>query len=190
MSENKVTKEEIRKSVDDMVLSFKLMIAATEHGEPGTGDLLVEVLVEELMKLHSAGANCGAVFCSGCCDEDTPCCAVESDPACDDTENHTCDESCDNDNESDLEVGCGLTFGSALGLAKMGRKISRKGWNGKGQFVFLADDLQFHTAADLSCLEGEVYVHGALVFCGTSGIQVGWLASQSDMLSEDWFVMD
>ena len=194
MSEKKVKKEEVRESVDSMVLSFKLMIAAAEHGKPGTGDMLVEVLVEELMKLHSAGANCGALFCSGCCDEDTPCCAGEPDPACDEPENHTCDtcsEDCEACDESSLEVGSGLTFGSALELAKMGRKISRKGWNGKGQFVFLVDDLEFHTAADISCFKKEgVFVHGALAFSGTSGIQVGWLASQSDMLSDDWFVMD
>ena len=32
--------------------------------------------------------------------------------------------------------------------------------------------------------------NNAIVFYGTSGIQVGWLASQSDMLSEDWRVVD
>lgn len=30
----------------------------------------------------------------------------------------------------------------------------------------------------------------AIAFVGTSGVQIGWLASQADMLSEDWYVFD
>ena len=34
--------------------------------------------------------------------------------------------------------------------------------------------------------KGEVIGNMAIAFCGTSGVQMGWLASQADMLSEDW----
>lgn len=33
-------------------------------------------------------------------------------------------------------------------------------------------------------------IRNAIAFHGTSGIQLGWLASQSDMLFEDWIIMD
>lgn len=181
-------KAEIRESVGDMVLAVKVAKVTMDHGEPGTGDLMVEVLVEELLQLHSTHSKCEMVLCNGCCDEDTPCCATEGDTCGEESDG--CDRDAYDRNTCDSERTDRLTFGRALEYAKRGRKISRKGWNGKGQFVFVADDLEFHTDADLSQLEGEVYVHDALVFCGISGIQVGWLASQADMLSEDWFVME
>lgn len=59
----------------------------------------------------------------------------------------------------------GLPFGLAIEAAKMGKKIARAGWNGKNQY-------------------------GALAFVGTSGVQLGWLASQADMLAEDWMIVE
>jgi len=84
-----------------------------------------------------------------------------------------------------------MTFGCALEAAKKGCKISRRGWNGKGQYVFLVDGIEFHTNADLSDLDGQdVEVHDAMAIKTTSGvIQVGWLASQSDMLADDWVIV-
>ena len=84
-----------------------------------------------------------------------------------------------------------MTFGVALEAARKGAKISRKGWNGKGQYVFLVDGIELHTEADLSDLAGQdVTVHEALAIKTTAGvIQVGWLASQSDMLADDWMIV-
>ena len=83
-----------------------------------------------------------------------------------------------------------MNFGLALEAAKMGKKIARDGWNGKDQYVFLVKDLEFRTDADLSAYNGEqVFVHDALAFMGTHGLQVGWLASQADMLSDDWRIV-
>lgn len=90
-----------------------------------------------------------------------------------------------------------FNFGEALKYLKRGFKVSRKNWNGKNQYVFLAKDIGFVTEADLSDLnpkrieeyteENIVHVPDCLAI-RTAGrkIQLGWLASQADMLAEDW----
>ena len=87
-----------------------------------------------------------------------------------------------------------MNFGEALEFVKAGARIARKNWNGKGQYVFLADDVEFHTDADISEFYGNpdgVYVSAVLVLRTAQGnMQVGWLATQSDMLSEDWYIVD
>ena len=87
-----------------------------------------------------------------------------------------------------------MNFGLALEAAKKGYRIARHGWNGEDQYVFLADDVEFHTDADISEFEGAtgiVYVADVLVLRTVQGnMQPGWLASQADMLAEDWFIVD
>lgn len=86
----------------------------------------------------------------------------------------------------------GMNFGLALEAAKMGKRIARKNWNGKNQYVFLATDVDFHTDADLSAFADKfVTVHDALVIKTSQDVfQPGWLASQSDMLADDWYIVD
>ena len=84
----------------------------------------------------------------------------------------------------------GMNFGLALEAAKLGKKISRAGWNGKDQYVFLADDVEFHTDADLGELKEDIEVSDILVIRTTRGLQPGWLATQSDMLAEDWMIVE
>lgn len=87
-----------------------------------------------------------------------------------------------------------MNFGLAIEAAKMGHRIARHGWNGNGMYVFLADDVEFHTDADISEFEGAadgVCVAKVLVLRTAQGdMQPGWLASQSDMLSDDWYIVD
>lgn len=84
-----------------------------------------------------------------------------------------------------------MTFGEALENLKQGKKITREGWNGKNQYLGIASNISF---IDLNGKEinstHETMGNKAIVFYGTSGIQVGWLASQSDLLSEDWKVIE
>lgn len=81
-----------------------------------------------------------------------------------------------------------FTFGEALRRMKQGKRVARKGWNGKGQYVFLADNREFHTDADISeFVDTGVHLWDAFAFRGNSGFQIGWLASQADMLGEDWY---
>jgi hypothetical protein len=81
----------------------------------------------------------------------------------------------------------GLTFGLAIEAAKKGCKIARKGWNGKGQHVEIASCICYKSPdGSVVNAEHEAIGNKALAFCGTSGVQMGWLASQADMLADDW----
>ena len=85
----------------------------------------------------------------------------------------------------------GLPFGLAIEAAKKGRKIQRAGWNGKGQYVELATGISCTNAAgDIVNVKHEAIGNAALAFVGTSGVQIGWLASQADMLADDWRIVD
>src|SRR5574344_1179182 len=44
-----------------------------------------------------------------------------------------------------------MSFGLAIEAMKKGKKVARRGWNGKGMFLFLGTDIELHTEADLSC---------------------------------------
>lgn len=84
-----------------------------------------------------------------------------------------------------------LTFGLAIEAAKKGKRIARKGWNGKGQYVELAKAISYEspTGAVVNA-EHDAIGNQALAFVGTSGVQMGWLASQADMLAEDWAIVE
>lgn len=82
-----------------------------------------------------------------------------------------------------------MTFGEAIAAVKKGAKISREGWNGKSQYIQIGTHVSFRLLDGTVINAGhETMGNAALVFYGTSGIQVGWLASQSDILSDDWYI--
>lgn len=82
-----------------------------------------------------------------------------------------------------------MTFGEAINKAKEGAKIARKGWNGKNQYVELATRISYmNVQGEVVNCEHEAIGNKALAFVGTSGVQIGWLASQADMLANDWEV--
>lgn len=78
-------------------------------------------------------------------------------------------------------------FGQAIEYVKLGFKVKRLGWNGKNQYIQLAIDISYKTIDNeiVNC-NHEAIGNAAIAFVGTSGIQIGWLASQADMLAEDW----
>lgn len=80
-----------------------------------------------------------------------------------------------------------MKFGEAIELMKKGKRVQRKGWNGKNQYIELATNISY-TNADNEVINAEHDAIGnkAIAFIGTSGVQMGWLASQADMLAEDW----
>lgn len=83
----------------------------------------------------------------------------------------------------------GLSFGLAIEAAKKGMKIARRGWNGKNQYVELAERISYENAAhEVINAKHEAIGNKALAFVGTSGVQLGWLASQADMLADDWMI--
>ena len=78
-------------------------------------------------------------------------------------------------------------FDYAIKRVKEGAKMKRAGWNGKEQYIELAENVSF-TRPDGTIVNVDHSNMGnmAIAFHGTSGVQLGWLASQADMLSEDW----
>ena len=80
-------------------------------------------------------------------------------------------------------------FGTAIQIMKQGGKVSRKGWNGKTQYIELASNISYvNTDRDIINCEHDAIGNQAIAFVGTSGVQMGWLASQADLLSEDWCI--
>ena len=80
-----------------------------------------------------------------------------------------------------------MDFGQAIKDVKAGKRIQREGWNGKNQYVELATCISYkNTKGEIVNANHDAIGNSALAFVGTSGVQLGWLASQSDMLAEDW----
>ncbi|MFV0420029.1 MAG: DUF2829 domain-containing protein [Dysgonomonas sp.] len=118
----------------------------------------------------------------------------------------------------ELQPGESGTFGQALESIKQGRLATRKGWNGKGMFIFMrpADEIRVDTVVNnvkslpysvkeyykqdmfdadgtpLQITDDDV-VKFAAYLCmkaADGSIVNGWLASQSDMLADDWMIFN
>lgn len=87
-----------------------------------------------------------------------------------------------------------MTFGDAIAALKAGKRVAREGWNGKGMFIFLVNGSTFAVNREplLSILgEGtQVQYHAHIDMKTAQGYIVPWLASQADMLSEDWELVE
>lgn len=83
-----------------------------------------------------------------------------------------------------------MNFGEVIEGLKKGRRYQRAGWNGKGMFVFLVPGSTFKVNREplLSIMgEGtEIEYHAHIDMKTAQGYVVPWLASQADMLAEDW----
>lgn len=100
--------------------------------------------------------------------------------------------------ESALHEGEEGTFGQAVESLKSGRKVARKGWNGKGMFLWLkpfamvksewCKDPMLKDIADRN--GGEIEALGTICMkTADNKILTGWLASQTDILSCDWVLV-
>lgn len=84
-----------------------------------------------------------------------------------------------------------MDFGEAIKKVKEGKQVQREGWNGKGQYIELATNISYvNTKKEVINAEHEAIGNKAIAFVGTSGVQLGWLASQADMLAEDWKIKE
>jgi hypothetical protein len=77
--------------------------------------------------------------------------------------------------------GGSMNFGQALDHLKAGGKVSRSGWNGAGLWL----ELQRPDANSKMTLP-YIYINYPLDAKTTPGAKVPWLASQTDMLADDW----
>jgi hypothetical protein len=74
-----------------------------------------------------------------------------------------------------------LCFAAALELLKVGKKLQREGWNGKGLWIELQRP-DAHSKMTLPYL----FLNYPADATNTPGARVPWLASQTDLLAEDW----
>ena len=77
-----------------------------------------------------------------------------------------------------------MNFGDALAVLKSGGKVARTGWNGAGLWL----ELQVPDAHSKMTLP-YIYINYPQDAKTTPGARVPWLASQTDMLAEDWSVV-
>lgn len=85
----------------------------------------------------------------------------------------------------------GMPFGAAIEAMKKGKRVARAGWNGKNQYIELANNISYTNSKGETINAHHAAIgNQAVAFVGTSGVQLGWLASQADMLAEDWKVCD
>lgn len=91
-----------------------------------------------------------------------------------------------------------MNFGQAIEALKQGKKVTRSGWNGKGMFLWLkpavtiksdwCKDPELKSLVDAN--GGEMEALGTICMkTADNKILTGWLANQTDMLSEDWEVL-
>lgn len=84
-----------------------------------------------------------------------------------------------------------FSFGEAIKYLKRGMKVARKGWNGKNQHIELAGSISYVSPdGEVINCNHDAIGNKAIAFVGTSGVQMGWLASQADMLAEDWVFVE
>lgn len=80
-----------------------------------------------------------------------------------------------------------LTFGGALEALKAEKKVARTGWNGKGMYLYLADGkLLTQEIGDGS----YPFTDSIVMKTADNRYCIGWLASQTDMLAEDWRIVE
>ncbi|RBO13322.1 DUF2829 domain-containing protein [Pantoea sp. 3_1284] len=82
-----------------------------------------------------------------------------------------------------------MNFGQALESMKSGKKVCRDGWNGKGMFLWHVPAGRY--PARMEAIKGhfeeDMVPYGAYIAMKTAqGNVVPWLASQSDVLADDW----
>ena len=81
-----------------------------------------------------------------------------------------------------------MNFGDALALLKQSKKVTRNGWNGQGMFLYYvpANTYRAQTNAARSAFGDEVPYGAYLAIKTAQNNVVPWLASQTDVLAEDW----
>jgi hypothetical protein len=102
-----------------------------------------------------------------------------------------------------LQEGCTGTFGQAIGSLRHGFLVRRQGWNDKGMFLFMlpfsliGDDVVIAAKSLTENFRLWVKTHPTKSKCryfssyicmkaADGSIVNGWLASQTDMLTDDW----
>jgi hypothetical protein len=100
--------------------------------------------------------------------------------------------------ERAYQITEGLSFGLAIEAMKTGQRVSRKGWNGKDMYLWLMPEAEVkaewckepHLKELAEGNGGSISALGTIrMKTADNKILTGWLASQTDMLSTDWFIV-
>jgi hypothetical protein len=90
----------------------------------------------------------------------------------------------------------GMTFGQAIEALKAGQKVSRTGWNGKGMFLYYVPAAAFPAQRNTFGTMVGVFPDDMVPYCAYIAMKtaqdnvVPWLASQTDVLSQDWGIVE
>ena len=87
------------------------------------------------------------------------------------------------------EVGQGLSFGDALKALKAGQRVARAGWNGKGMWLWISEPLDEFCTKVFVCGDDAFEAAPWIGMKTADDKFVPWLASQTDVLAEDWEVL-
>jgi hypothetical protein len=107
------------------------------------------------------------------------------------------------DKLKEYEMEHTFDFGNALAALKAGNKVARKGWNGKGMWLILVpgqkevalrEGTPYHKhLGDLYGGAVEILPHIDMWTINAEGRRAmlpGWVASQTDMLADDWVIVE
>lgn len=78
------------------------------------------------------------------------------------------------------EQGYGSGIGAAISMIQSGEKARRKGWNGKGMYIFYVPE----------DFDGSTITRAHIMMLDAQQQLVPWLASQTDILADDWEVVE
>ena len=88
-----------------------------------------------------------------------------------------------------------MDFGYAVKMMKNGKRVSRIGWNGKGMFLYYVPENKYPASRNehgtmIGVFENDMVPYGAYIAMKTAQNNVvPWLASQTDVLAEDWVIV-
>ena len=85
-------------------------------------------------------------------------------------------------------------FSVAIRCLKQGVRVAREGWNGKGMFIFLVPGSQFRVnrppLLGIYPEGAQIDYRGHIDMKTADGSVVPWVASQTDLLAEDWVMVE
>lgn len=89
-----------------------------------------------------------------------------------------------------------MNFGQAIEALKEGKKVCRSGWNGKGMFIYLQQGSKVSGTLMRNEAIRDYFGNNPVVIsphidmkAADGSLVIGWLASQTDMLAEDWEIV-
>ncbi len=82
-----------------------------------------------------------------------------------------------------------MKFGKAIEEMRVCKKVQREGWNGKGMFLFMVDGNAWDFTTDVGGVD-DLETEPFICMKTAGGSLIPWLASQADILADDWSVIE